>query len=137
MHHYRQALVRMRLGESDRQIARAKIVGRRIAADIRHVAIERGWLDTSQALPTDEELAVVFSAPKKQRARQTSSLEPLREQITQWVEDGVQGTTILAALKRRHGFTGSYSSVRRFVQGLTETTPRLTTVLEFAPGDAA
>jgi transposase len=137
MHHYRQALVRMRLGESDRQIAKAKILGRRITAGVRREAIERGWMDTAQALPTDEELAAVFSEPKKQRARQTSSLEPLREQITQWVEDGVQGTTIHAALKRRHGFTGSYSSVRRFVQGLTESTPRMTTVLEFAPGEAA
>jgi hypothetical protein len=83
MHHYRQALVRMRLGESDRQIVNARIIGRRIAASVRYEATGRGWLDTTQALPTDEELAVVFSAPKKQRARQTSSLEPLREQITQ------------------------------------------------------
>ncbi len=48
-----------------------------------------------------------------------------------------KGTTILAAPKQRHGFTGSYSLVRRFVQRLTETKPRITTVLEFAPGEAA
>ena len=90
-----------------------------------------------QVLPPDEELAAVFDASKKQRARQTSSLEPHRKQITKWFEDGVQGTTIHGALKRRHGFSGSYSSVRRFVQGLADTTPRMTTVLEFAAGDAA
>ena len=43
----------------------------------------------------------------------------------------------LAALKRRHGYTGSYSSVRRFVRSLAPTTPQVTSVLEFAAGEAA
>lgn len=30
MHHYRQALLRMRQGDSDRQIAQAKVMGRRL-----------------------------------------------------------------------------------------------------------
>ena len=137
MYHYRQALVRMRLGDSDRQIAKSGLMGRHVAGTVRKEASVRGWLDTDQVLPPDEELAAVFAASKKQRARQTSSLEPHRKQITKWFEDGVQGTTIHGALKRRHGFSGSYSSVRRFVQGLADTTPRMTTVLEFAPGDAA
>ena len=97
----------------------------------------RGWLDTDQPLPPDETLASVFDAPKKKRARQSSSLEPHRDQITSWFEDGVQGTTIHDALKRRHGFTGSYSAVRRFLHNLADATPRVTTVLEFAPGDTA
>ena len=137
MYHYRQALVRMRLGDSDRQIAKSGLMGRRVSATVRGEAAARGWLDTDQPLPPDEELASVFDAPKKQRARQSSSLEPHREQITSWYEDGVQGTTIHHALKRRHGFTGSYSAVRRFLQNLADTTPRVTTVLEFAPGDTA
>ena len=119
MYHYRQALVRMRLGDSDRQIAKSGLMGRHVAGTVRKEASVRGWLDTDQVLPPDEELAAVFDAAKKQRARQTSSLEPYRKQITKWFEDGVQGTTIHGALKRRHGFSGSYSSVRRFVQGLT------------------
>lgn len=137
MHHYRQALVRMRLGESDRQIAKAGVMGRRVAGTVRREAAAREWLDSATALPPDEELAVVFAQPKKQRALQSSTLEPHRELIKIWMEDGVQGTTIHSALQRRHGFTGSYSSVRRFVQGLTETSPRVTTVLEFEAGDAA
>jgi transposase len=137
MYHYRQALVRMRLGDSDRQIAKSGLMGRRVAATVRGEAAARGWLETDRALPPDETLASVFDAPKKQRARQSSSLEPHRDQITSWFEDGVQGTTIHSALKRRHGFTGSYSAVRRFLQGLAETTPRVTTVLEFSPGDTA
>jgi hypothetical protein len=74
MYHYRQALVRMRLGDSDRQIAKSGLMGRRVSAAVRGEAAARGWLDTDQPLPPDEELASVFDAPKKQRARQSSSL---------------------------------------------------------------
>ena len=35
------------------------------------------------------------------------------------------------------GFSGSYSSIRRFLQGLEQTHPRVTTVLDFSPGDVA
>ena len=38
MHHYRQALLRMRQGDSDRQIAAAKLMGRRAAAALRLLA---------------------------------------------------------------------------------------------------
>ena len=50
---------------------------------------------------------------------------------------GIQGTTIHGALVRSHGFTGSYSSVRRFLAGLKAAHPQVTTVLEFDPGEAA
>ncbi len=44
MYHYRQALVRMRLGDSDRQIAQSGLMGRRVAATVRGEAAARGWL---------------------------------------------------------------------------------------------
>ncbi len=34
MYHYRQALVRMRLGDSDRQIAKSGLMGRRVSATV-------------------------------------------------------------------------------------------------------
>ena len=43
MHHYRQALLRMRQGDSDRDIARSGLMGRRTAASLRSLASERGW----------------------------------------------------------------------------------------------
>lgn len=42
MHHIRQALLRMRQGDSDRDIAAAKIMGRRKAGDLRCVAATQG-----------------------------------------------------------------------------------------------
>ena len=45
MHHYRQALLRMRQGDSDRDIAEARIMGRRKAGQWRALAQTHGWLD--------------------------------------------------------------------------------------------
>ena len=66
-----------------------------------------------------------------------SLAEPHRERITHWWPQGVQGTTIHGALVRSHGFTGSYSSVRRFLAGLEAAHPQVTAVIEFDPGEAA
>ena len=66
-----------------------------------------------------------------------SLAEPHRERITRWCRQGIQGTTIHGALVRSHGFTGSYSSVRRFLAGLEAAHPQVTTVLAFEPGEAA
>ena len=49
----------------------------------------------------------------------------------------MQGTTIHQALVDKYGFTGSYWSVIRYLKVLAEKTPVPTTVIEFAPGDAA
>jgi len=44
MYQYRQILVRMRRGDSDREIARSKTMGRKKIADVREIANGRGWL---------------------------------------------------------------------------------------------
>lgn len=137
MYHYRQALVRMRQGESDRQIHATGLMGRRNLGLLRKQAQQRGWLDADHPLPPDAELAGVLRPPKPAHAGVRSSLEPYRTLIEKWTSEGIDGTTIHAALKRRHGYTGSYSSLRRFIRSLAATTPRVTSVLEFAPGDAA
>jgi transposase len=137
MHHYRHVLVRMRQGESDRQIAAIRLMGRRAAGQLRKRAQALGWLDPARALPADEELARILQAPKMQRAHEQSSLHPYRELIAQWLSEGINGTTIYAALQRNHHYTGSYSSVSRYLRTLSAKTPRVTSVLEFAPAQAA
>ena len=47
MNHYRHILVRMRQGESDRQIAAIGLMGRRAAGQLRKRAEELGWLDAA------------------------------------------------------------------------------------------
>lgn len=136
MHEYRNILVRMRLGESDRDIARARLMGRRKAAAVRRTALRAGWLDLNQPLPDDATLAEVFS----QRAPKTSSSSlvlPHADEVRSWWEQGISGVVIHQALQRKYGFAGHYSSVRRFLQGLEAAHPKATMVLEFAPGEAA
>lgn len=138
MFHYRQALVRMRQGDSDRDIARCGLMGRKKAAALRQLAEGRGWLDPARALPEDIELATSFTRREAVPASCVSSLEPYRDRVVQWYEAGIQGTTIHSALVRQHGFTGSYSAVRRFLQQLAaERPPAATCRLAFAPGEAA
>ena len=52
MYQYRQVLVRMRLGESDRQINANGLMGRRTTAKLRKKATRLGWLDPDKELPS-------------------------------------------------------------------------------------
>lgn len=115
---YRQVLVRMRQGDSDRDIARGGLMGRKKLTAVRRVADELGWLDPIQPLPEDTVIAGRFGRTPHLPSTCVSTLEPFREQITRWFEAEVQGTTIHSALKRNHGYTGSYSAVRRFLTHL-------------------
>jgi len=137
MYHYRQVLVRMRQGESDRQIATTGLIGRRAAGMLRKRAEPLGWLDPSHSLPPDEELVGTLQPTKTTRTREQSSVHRYRELIARWWSEGIDGTTIYAALQRNHNYQGSYSSLSRYLRALAAKTPRVTNVLEFAPGEAA
>ena len=117
MHHYRQALLRMRQGDSDRDIARSGLMGRRTAASLRSLASERGWLAANLAAPDDATIAAGL-APARRAISTVSSLESHRERIAAWLGQGVSGVVMHTVLKREHGFTGSYSAVRRMLDAL-------------------
>ena len=51
MYQYRHALARMRQGDSDRDIARSKLMGRKKIAAVRGAAQRHGWLDPGAPLP--------------------------------------------------------------------------------------
>jgi len=136
MHQYRQVIHRMRLGQSDRAIAKAKILGRLKCAMVRAFARDKGWLDNGP-LPDDEQLSELIEVPKRPNPTQVSLTRPHEKKIKQWVEQGVQATTIYRALVEQFGFEGSYSSVRRRVRKLHGKTPKATCVLDFAPAEAA
>jgi transposase len=138
MYQYRQVLARMRQGDSDRDIARSRLMGRKKVAQLRAVAQERGWLAPDVALPEDAVLATLFTRRAGLPGQCISSLEPWRAQIVTWREEGIQGTTIHAALVRRYGYTGSYSAVHRFISQLPPTaTLDVPLRLHFKPGEAA
>jgi transposase len=137
MFQYRQVLVRLRQGDTDRDIARARLMGRPKSAQLRALAASRGWLEPASALPEDAEIAQALASAK--RASSTiSSLEPYRDLITRWVEQRVNGVAIHAALKREHGYSGSYSSVYRMLKAIGAIgAPEATVRLTFEAGEAA
>jgi transposase len=126
----------MRLGDTDRSIARSGLMGRKKSAQLRLLASKHGWLDPETPLPEQSVVARAMESRKNDQLQQ-SLVEPYTDEVTAWVKDGIQGTTIHQALVRKYSFEGSYSSVRRFLAQLKETHPEVTTILDFAPGEAA
>ena len=134
---YRQVLVCMRQGDTDREIARAGLMGRPKAVRLRAIAAEQGWLEPEAALPDDSAIAAVVGAARRPRST-ISTVESHRVQVERWVAGGVSGVAIHAALVRGHGYRGSYSAVRRIVAAIgAARPPEATVALHFAPGDAA
>lgn len=137
MHEYRHIISRMRLGDSDRQISKAKLIGRNKSAELRKIAEVQGWLNPKFHLPNDEELAKVLSI-KSGPPAQSSSVEPFANEVKDWVQQGVTNIVIHRALHEKHGFTGSYSAVRRFVRSLKRNEPpEATVMLDYEPSDIA
>lgn len=136
MHEYRQVIHRMRQGQSDRAIAKAKLMGRLKCAWVRSVAQGNRWLGNSP-LPDDQQLSKSFATHKTPNPTQISLTQPYDKKIKTWVEQGIQATTIYRALVEQFGFVGSYSSVRRKVQKICAKNPDASCVLDFAPGEAA
>ncbi len=99
---YRHVLVRMRLGDSDRELAKAGLMGRRKAAALRQVARAQGWLNREQPVPDEATLAAVLTAAAPAVTPPSQSLvEPYREPVTAWWQAGVQGTAIDQARVRQ------------------------------------
>jgi hypothetical protein len=137
MYDYRQIIHRIRMGQTDREIARTKIIGRTKCGQIRAIAQDKGWLAEESPLPDDAALSEVFTNKASSNPTHQSKCHSYEEQIKTWLSDGICLTTIQRALKETFGFSGSYSSVRRMAQNLGYHEKPVTCVLEFEPGQAA
>ena len=138
MFQYRQVLVRLRQGDTDRDIARSGLMGRHKVKELRELAAREGWLTPEAELPEDQAIANALGAAHRQARSTISSVEPFRELVSRWVSQGVSGVAIHAALRREHGYGGSYSSVYRMLAALRAALPPEATVaLTFAPAEAA
>ena len=104
MHEIRNILIRMRLGERDRQIARAGLMGRTKATELRQLALEQGWLDNDILLPANDVLAEIVRGPAKTKA-QSSLVAPYADEVLAWAKRGITGVAIHQILVRNYGFT--------------------------------
>ena len=64
MHEYHQALMRLRQGDSEREIARSGLMGRAKAACFRELACEKRWLELTRPPPADAEIAATLAPPR-------------------------------------------------------------------------
>lgn len=136
MFQYREVLVRLRQGDTDREIPCSGPMGRRKVAVFRYRCEYQGWLHPAMALPGEAELAAL--GPAKRACSTISSVEPYRAVVQRWVAQGVNTMAIHAALSREHGYRGSYSSVYRMLIAISAMrTPEATVPLYFPPAEAA
>ena len=135
MYQYRQILVRMRMGESNRAIAQSGLMGRKKAQTLRDTALEHGWLDKLNPLPDNAQLATVLNVTVHTPSSSLSSVLPHAKKVEKWIEGGVQGSTIHQQLVDKYGFTGSYWAVNRYIKSVIASEPgKVSTVMEFDPG---
>jgi transposase len=139
MHEYRNVLIRLRAGDGDREIARLGLMGRSKVASFREHSRSLGWLEPDLPLPDTEAIAQGLGAIAKRPSSTVSKAQPWRAQVARWMDAGVEGVAIHAALVREHQFRGSYSSVYRIMRDIAKAQPRtdITVRLSFKPGEAA
>jgi len=133
MYQYRQIIFRLRQGDSLRGISQAKLADRKKIRQVRDMAMSQGWLNPERELPTDEELAAVFGL--KWKLSQQPLALPYKNQIEIWVKQGIQASTIHAALQRQYDFTGSYNAIQRLVKRIKDEEKPVSMMLDFKPGE--
>ncbi len=137
MHEYRQIIVRLRLGESIRGIVQSRLASRKKVRQVRKIAMAQHWLDVTQEVPSDDVLAKHFKITTPTPVTQSKIL-PYQKQVEEWCQQGIQATTIHAALQRQYGLKSSYESVVRFVRKIkNKLSTEMTTILDFKVGECA
>ena len=114
MHYLRDLIHRLRLGQSERQVARDLHLSRQTVKKYHGLAKEAGYLVEGAELPDVAVLAAALGAPVAP-PRQPSTVEPFQVMVEELMGKGVEMMTIFDRLRER-GYAGSYSSVRRFVR---------------------
>src|SRR5574344_1681073 len=94
MYDYRQIIHRIRMGQTDREIARTKIIGRAKCSQIRAIARDKGWISNDSPLPDDAALSDVFAKKSGCNATHESKCRAYEEQIKTWMGEGIHLTTI-------------------------------------------
>jgi transposase len=111
-------------------------IDRKTVGRYRTWAVDQGLLEG--LLPSLEELSRLLEETLKSNPppQNVSSVEPYRELVKKLRRDGVEIAAICERLRER-GYSGSYSSVHRFVRNLEPTTPEVTVRVETRPGEEA
>lgn len=132
-----EIVYRLRRGQSMRAICRDLGHSRVTVRRYRELAKRSGYLDPARPLPEPGEVLAQLEPALPAAGSNISSVEPYREVVEGLLEQGVEMVAIQQRLCRRHGYQGSYSSVRRFVRRLRPRRKEVVVRIETAPGQQA
>jgi transposase len=136
MNYLRDLIHRLRAGESERRIARDLHLSRVTVHKYHQLAEQHGFLQPGSPLPDDALLSVALGvAPHPPRT--PSTVEPYGEIVRDLLDQSVEMTAIFDRLHDDHGFTGSYSAVRRYVAHIRPSEPEVFVRVHTAPGEEA
>lgn len=133
----REMLRRFKMGHGDREVARDVGANRRTVARYRRLAKAQGWLDQPQLPEAAQIEERLRNLPTPLEVGPQSSVEPLRDRVVELRRRGVEIMALWQILRDDHGFTGSYSSVQRFVRRLEPRRPEPCMRVETPPGEEA
>lgn len=136
VNYIRELVHRLRLGQSDRAVARDLNISRITVRKYRELAQAAGFLDLDRALPDFQAVARALG-PEPKPPLHVSTVEPYRQIVEELLAQGVEMMTIFDRLRQDHGYTGSYSSIRRFVHHHQPAKRQISVRLHCAPGEEA
>jgi len=131
-----EIIYRLRKGQSERAIAVDMKRHRVTVHQYRVFAEQKGYLKPGVVLPSEEQLLLEFG-PAVAPPRIASSVDPFAALVEQWVKDDVEMRAMHRLLCEEHGFTGSYSAVRRFVAACHPASPEVFVRIETGPAEEA
>lgn len=134
MNHLRDLIRRLRVGESERRIARDMCISRPTVHKYHELAKQEGYLEAGTEVPDDETLQAVLG-PGPQPPKIASSLEPYGKVVETLHNQEVEMVSIWQRLKDNYGYIGSYSAVRRYVRHLEPEAVEAYIRVHTAPGE--
>ena len=134
MNHLRDLIHRLKAGESERRIAQDMGISRPTIHKYHELARQQGYLEREAEIPSDEVLQGVLG-PGPQPPKIISSLEPYCEVVKTLRKQEVEMVAIWQRLKEDYGYSGSYSSVRRYVAHLEPKQPEAYARVHCAAGE--
>jgi len=132
----REMIHQFRQRQSLHEISRAMCLARNTVRKYLRVAQEHGFLDSSKPLPDVQALGSLLGPPPMPR-HMRSTVEPFAEQVEALLDANVEMQTIWQRLREDYGYTGSYSSVRRYVDRVRPKQPEAVCRIETEPGEEA
>jgi len=135
MNYLRDLIHRLRLGQSERRIAKDLHLSRQTVSKYRELARAAGYLESAAELADVATISALLGPPPA-LPRTPSTVEPYQQLVEELLSQDVEMMTIFDRLTER-GYAGSYSSIRRFVHRLRPAENQAVVRVHTAPGEEA